>query len=242
MGNESIKKDVFIERSPELLETYNESIERIKSLLDNLNKLFEQIDVYESKKKIFEDLLAGIRSALYQTINQILDYGKTDEKEALSAFDEFMMLLETVERSLATGPEIISKKTYKNSAIYHLVPDKEIKHREVMAVDTLFSKEHIAWNVDSRSQYDSLSVTKAGIRLDYNPLYKEWGGEIDKTKTERVTAVDISGFHVDKIMNQHSPRGHHFTGVFKYKVGLIIPGLARALIKYFDEKGKTVKE
>lgn len=122
--------------------------------------------------------------------------------------------------------------------MYEIDASDEGLHREIAKTKILLSNEHIAWNVESKSLYDTRGVTKSGIRLDYNPLYIEKDGKIDKTKTKWVTSVDISGFHLDKIFNKYSPRGHHFTKLFKYKINLIMPGLAKSLGQFLDRKSQ----
>lgn len=235
-------EDIPIKERQEILETYNKSTEKIKVLSKDLTDLLEHIQVDKEKQKIFSDFKNGIDTALYRTANQILYHGKAESEESISAFDEFTMLLETVHQSFI-NPKILNKKSYKDSVIYNIEPPpKNIEHRELMSVDTLFSKNHIAWNVVSRSLYEKGNATKSGIRLDYGPIYKEEAGKIDKSKTEWMTSVDISGFHIDKILNQYSLRGHHFPKLFRYKVGLLIPGLSKSLEKYFDSRGEVVKK
>lgn len=73
------------------------------------------------------------------------------------------------------------------------------------------------------------------MRLDYGPLYKETPEGIDKTKTEWVTSVDISGYYIDKIMNAHSPKGHHFTKMFAYKINPLMNSFAEQMEKHFDK-------
>lgn len=227
----------------EIIESYIECTDKVKVFLTDIKGLLDAIKVDDQqRRKIFDDLLRGIESASYRTANQILYHGKLNAKETIDAFDEFGVLLEVVHQSI-TEPKILEKKPYSNSTIYHLVPPSKdsVEHRKVTEVDTLFSPEHVAWNISSNSLYeDDEKVSKSGIRLDYNPLYKETNGVLDNTKTEWITSVDISGPCIDKIMNKYSPRGHHFTNLFNYKVGLLIPGLSKAITQHFDEAGKEV--
>ncbi len=235
--------DFSVEEIPlKIVEAHEDSLLIVEKLLGDISALLNTIEVEVEKKEIFIDVVNGISCALHRTLNQITYHSKINFNESKNALNELSMLLEIVHQSF-DHPKIKDKKAYPKAgaSVYHLVPPSEESFsRQVTATDTLFSKEHIAWNVESNSPYDKKPKIKSGIRLDYNPLYKEEDGVIDKTKTQWVTSVDISGFHIDKIMNQYSLRGHHFTDVFKYKVGLLIPGFAKALGQYFDENGEMV--
>ena len=227
-------ENISIKERKDILETYSECIENIEILSKNISNLLDSIQIDEEKQKIFDDLKNGIDIVLNRVANQVLYHAKEESDESINAFDELNMLLKEIHESLIS-PEIINKKEYKDSVIYNIEPTQDkTEHRKIISVDTLFSKNHIAWNIVSQSLYDRNNPTKAGIRLDYGPLYKEENNKIDKSKTEWMTSVDISGFHIDKILNKYSLRGHHFTKLFDYKVGLIIPGLSKLLEEHFD--------
>jgi len=219
----------------EVIETYKTCAEKIKLLLDTLNSLVTEINVENRSTEVFDNMLSGISEALYKTANQILYHATTNPKESLVAFDEFVMVLESVNRSILS-PEILSKKDYPTSAIYELIPPENIEGYKIQSFNTLFSEDHIAFNLISNPVYQDIDKTiKSGIRLDYGPLYKETPEGIDRTKTEWVTSVDISGYYIDKIMNLYSPRGHHFTKMFKYKINLLMQSFAKQMEKHFDK-------
>ena len=134
---------------------------------------------------------------------------------------------------------LLKKKDFPASTIYELKPPKDVEGYEVKSFDTLFSKDHIAFNLTSTPLYQDVEKTiKSGVRLDYGPLYKETSKGIDKTKTEWTTSVDISGYYIDKIMNTYSPRGHHFTKMFDYKINLLMKSFAKQMEQHFDKSGK----
>lgn len=223
--------------SRKFLETYQECRHSLESVIQDLTNLINLIEATPEDRAVFNDMLNGISCALYRTLNQVLYHSQSDMNESKNAFNELQMVLEVVHNSL-NQPILINKKSYPKagaSAYYFLPPEEEMGSRQVTSVDALFSKEHIAWNVESESMHDKKAKVKSGVRLDYNPLYKEKNGVIDKTETEWVTSVDVSGFHIDKIMNKYSERGHHFPGVFRYKIGLLMPGFSKALEQYFDK-------
>jgi hypothetical protein len=223
---------------PEVVETYKTCNEKIKLLLDTLSSLVNKTNVENKGAEVFKDMLEGIAEALHKTANQILYHTTTNPEESLMAFDELIMVLESVNQSILS-PEILSKKDYPSSAIYKLTPPKNVEDYKIKTFDTLFSKNHIAFNLTSNPVYQNTDKTiKSGIRLDYGPLYKETPEGIDRAKTEWVTSVDISGYYIDKIMNLYSPRGHHFTKMFDYKVNLLMKSLAEQMEKHFDKSKK----
>lgn len=222
----------------EVIDTYKSCVDKIESLLGNLNSIINEINTENRSPEVFTDLLSGISEALYKTVNQILYHTTTNSEESLIAFDELIMVLESVNRSLIS-PEILNKKKYLTSSIYELAPLENIESFEIKSFDTLFSKDHIAFNLTSSPLYqDTEKIIKSGVRLDYSPLYKEADEGVDKTKTEWTTSVDISGYYIDKIMNSYSPRGHHFTKMFAYKINLLMKNFAEQMEKRFDKSRK----
>lgn len=183
-------------------------------------------------------MLNGISEALYKTTNQILYHSTVNPKESLTAFDELAMVLGSVNKSL-NSPRILNKKKYPTSSIYELAPLEDLESFEMKSFDTLFSKDHIAFNITSNPLYqDTEKTIKSGIRLDYGPLYKETEEGVDKTKTEWTLSVDVSGYYIDKVMNAYSPRGHHFTKMFEYKMNLLMKSFAEHMEKRFDTAAK----
>jgi hypothetical protein len=220
----------------EVVDTYGSCVHKIESLITALNNLVTEINKENRGAEVFEDLLDGIKDAQYRTLNQILYHAATNPKEALAALDELSMVLESVNGSIRS-PQILTKKEYPSSAAYELKSPGKVEGYDIKSFDALFSKEHIAFNLASSPLYqDTEKNIKSGIRLDYGPLYKESpAGEIDKTKTQWITSVDISGYYIDRIMNEYSPRGHHFTKAFSHKINLLMKSLAEHMERRFDE-------
>jgi len=219
----------------EVIETYTMCTNNIESLLATLNSHVTEINVEGRSLEVFDDLLSGISEALYKTVNQILYHSTINSEESLIAFDELIMILKSTNESIIS-PKILNKKDYPASAIYELKPPEDTEGYKVQSFDTLFSKDHIAFNITSHPEYqDTEKIIKSGIRLDYCPLYKETTEGIDKAKTEWTTSVDISGYYIDKIMNIYSPRGHHFTKMFNYKINLLMKSFAEQMEKHFDK-------
>lgn len=222
----------------EVLKTYKSCVADIESLLDTLERLVAEVNVENRGTEVFDDLLNGISEALHKTANQIMYNAEIDPEESLAAFDELAMILESVNQSII-APRVLSKKQYPNSAIYELEPLETTEGFKMKSFDALFSKDHIAFNLNSTPLYQDVEKEiKSGVRLDYGPLYKETSEGIDKTKTGWTSSVDISGFYIDRIMNRYSPRGHHFTKIFDYKMNLLLSGLAKQMEYHFD----SVKE
>lgn len=220
----------------EVVDTYKNCISKIDSLLGTIYSLVNEINIENRSAEVFSDLLSGISEALYKTSNQILFHATTNSEESLIAFDELIMVIESVNQSIIS-PEIIRKKDYPASSIYELVPPQNVEGYAVKSFDTLFSKDHIAFNIVSSPMYqDTEKTIKSGVRLDYGPLYKETDEGIDKTKTEWTTSVDVSGYYIDKIMNKYSPRGHHFTKMFSYKINLLMKSFSEHMERHFDKK------
>lgn len=220
----------------EVIDTYATCIDKVDSLLGTLSSLIREINVENRSTEVFNDLLGGVSEALYKTSNQILYHSMTSPEESLVAFDELIMVVGSVNQSIIC-PEIINKKDYPFSSIYELMPPQNTEGYTVKSFGTLFSKDHIAFNIVSSPVYQDIEKTiKSGVRLDYGPLYKETEGEIDKTKTEWVTSIDVSGYYIDKIMNKYSPRGHHFTKMFSYKINLLMKSFSEHMEQHFDKQ------
>jgi hypothetical protein len=219
----------------EVLSTYEKSCQDIESLMLTIEGVINEVNTQNRSSEVFGDMQSGIKDALYKTANQILYHASTDTKESLAALDELSMVLDSVNDSLR-APQILQKKDYPSSASYQLKPLENTEGYEIKSFDALFSKEHIAFNLISSPSYKNTDKTiKSGIRMDYGPLYKETPqGEINKNETEWVTSVDISGYYIDRIMNQYSPRGHHFTKMFTYKINLLMQGFAKQMESRFD--------
>lgn len=219
----------------EIIETYASTLKHIKSLLGNITTIIEQANTENRSSEVFSNLVAGIENALYKTANQILYHSSLNPIESLTAFDELNMILIAVTDTLIS-PDITKKRIYPKTFIYDLQIPKDTQSFTVTSFNALFSKDHIAFNITSTPEYqDTEKSIKSGLRLDYGPLYRETeNGTIDKTKTSWITSVDISGFYIDRIMNKYSPRGHHFTNIFDYKMNLLIQGLAEKLKQHFD--------
>jgi|GEM_PF-4459279 len=218
-----------------LLNDYEALNEKIKNLLVILSRMLEHLNVGEKHQDILDDILSGLEQAFYRTANQILFHGIKNAAEASDAFDELEMLLIIVGQSIEK-PRIVDKQIINEKTVYNLEPlFPDIEHREIESVQALFSPRNIAWNTVSVSSYNTKEPTKAGIRLDWGPLYVEKNDRIDKTKTQWRVSFDISGYNIDKVMNRYSLRGHHFSGVFKYKIGIIVPGLSKAMKRYYDQ-------
>ncbi len=214
---------------------YKDADINARTLMTALSGMIETIRPGELHPAL-ADLLTGVETAIYRTANQILYHGISKPKEASDAFDELNMLLTIVTQSLAE-PTVTSVSDYRDERVYELdISTVDIEHRTIKSADILLSNNNIAWNVRSDSPYENRSVTKAGIRLDYGPLYKEIDGSIDKAKTEWMASVDVSGHCIDKVMNVYSLRGHHFPGVFRYKAGILLPGLSKALRERYDRQ------
>jgi hypothetical protein len=219
----------------EIIDTYKNCSEKIESLLNTINSLINEINTENRSESVFSDLVSGIKEALYKTLNQILYNATTNPAESLTAFDELTMMIESVNDAIVS-PKVVSKKKYPESSLYQLEVPENMEGFSVQSFDTLFSKDHIAFNLVSNPIYqDTEKTIKSGIRIDYGPLYKETEEGVDKTKTQWVTSVDISGYYIDKIMNKYSPRGHHFTKVFAYKINLLMQGFANHMESHFDE-------
>lgn len=231
---EKIRPDI----RQEVVDTYNSCSEKIKSLVLTIDNLIKEINVEKRSPEVFNSIVSGISEALFKTTNQIMYHSEFNPEESLTAFDELSMVLESVNKSLIS-PQILNKKEYSTSAIYELAPLENVEGYDVESFNTLFSKDHIAFNLTSRPKYqDSEKTIKSGVRLDYGPLYKETDRGVDKTKTEWQTSVDISGYYLDKIMNKYSPRGHHFTKMFDYKIHLLMESFADQMEQRFDKSLK----
>ncbi len=219
----------------EIMNTYKNCSEKIENLLHTINSLISEINTENRSENVFFDLVGGIKEALYRTLNQILYNATENSTESLVAFDELIMIIESVNDTIV-HPNLVSKKKYPGSSIYKLKVPEGKEGFFVKSFDTLFSKDHIAFNLVSSPIYQDIEKTiKSGIRIDYGPLYKETDQGIDKTKTQWTTSVDISGYYIDKIMNKYSSRGYHFAKVFEYKINLFMRGLANHMESHFDK-------
>lgn len=222
----------------EVIGTYKVCTEKIESFVNILNSIITRINTENRSPEVFGDFLSGISDALYKTANQILYHSMVNPEESLTAFDELVMVLESVNQSL-NSPQILNRKKYPTSSIYELNPLGGLESFEMKSFDTLFSRDHIAFNIISNPLYrDTEKTIKSGVRLDYGPLYKETQEGIDKTKTEWKVSVDVSGYYIDKIMNAYSPRGHHFTKMFEHKINLLMKSFAEHMEKRFNKFSK----
>ncbi len=216
-----------------ILEDYRDASFEIGRFLVELRAAIASLERADAAK-VFEDLFAGVESALNKTSNQILCHAEKNSKESSDAFDELSMILKVASQEM-NHPDVLSKSIYKDEHVYELSPVCDgLVHRELESVNALFSNNNIAWNIVSRSPYSARSATKSGIRLDYGPLYDEKDGVIIKSKTRWMTSVDVSGFHIDKVMNAYSLRGHHFPHEFAYKFSVLLPGLSKAIRTRYD--------
>lgn len=222
----------------EVIETYKLCTEKIEFLIGTLNSIITEANTENRSPEVFDDLLNGISDALYKTANQILYHSVANPEESLTAFDELTMIMESVNQSL-NSPQILNKKKYPTSSVYGLSTLTDLESFEIKSFDTLFSKDHIAFNIASSPLYQDTGKTiKSGIRLDYGPLYKETKEGLDKTKTEWTVSVDVSGYYIDKIMNLYSSRGHHFTKMFEYKMNLLMKSFSEHMEKRLDKFSK----
>lgn len=219
----------------EIIETYRDCSEKIEILLSVISSLISKINTENRSELVFSDMVSGIRESLYKTLNQILYNATMNPTESLTAFDELIMMIKSVNDAIVY-PKVVSKKKYPQSSVFQLEVPKNTEGFSIQSFDTLFSKDHIAFNLVSNPTYqDTEKTIKSGIRIDYGPLYKETDQGIDKTKTQWITSVDISGYYIDKIMNRYSPRGHHFTKVFAYKINLLMQSFADHMESHFDK-------
>lgn len=225
---------IRVETRTEVMSSYAVCIERAHALVASISNSIAEINTEQRSPEVFHDLVNGVSEALLRTANQILYHAAYNPDESLEAFDELHMVLEAVDQSF-NSPHILKKKEYIASAIYELAPPQHVESFDVQDFNTLFSKDHIAFNFVSRPKYKDVEKTiKSGVRLDYGPLYKETPEGIDKTKTEWQTSVDVSGYYIDKVMNRYSPRGHHFTDVFDHKIHLLMQAFAGHMEQRFD--------
>lgn len=218
-----------------LLADYKDAIRRKETLAKVVEGMLTRLNVRESRQDPLKDIVTGLNEAISRTANQILFHGSKNPQESSYAFDELNMLLSVAAQAIE-HPNIKGKQVVNENTIYELDPNlNDVEHRTITAVEALFSHRNIAWNITSTSPYSAKEPTKAGIRLDWGPLYKVTSkGDIDKSRTEWRVAFDISGHNIDKVMNQYSLRGHHFPDVFEYKIGLLVPGLAKAMKEHYE--------
>jgi hypothetical protein len=240
VGHMKTFSDFNIEHIPSkeregILEDYELAVLNIKSLIETTNRMIERLDIRREHPGIADDILLGLDKALMRTANQLLYHAVEDPEQSSSAFDELNMLIIVISNYME-HPAILSKEFVNKNRVYHLSPRFEnIEHREIEDVNALFSRNNVAWNIMSSSPYTDEPVTHSGIRLDWGPLDKEnEDGTIDKVEREWRASYDVSGFNIDKVMNQYSQRGHHFPDVFQYKIGALIPGLAKSMEQYYD--------
>jgi hypothetical protein len=241
IGHMDGKPSFDLQKIPEkdrdgLLEDYESVQSKTVELIGAVSRMLDKLDVKEKRRAPLKDILEGLKQSVHRTANQLLFHGKVNASESSDAFDELNMLLSVVTKSIE-HPDIEEKRVVNEKTLYDLSTDfEDVEHRDIESAHALFSHRNVAWNVVSASPYGSKSATKAGMRLDWGPLYKKDAeGVIDKTKTEWRVAFDVSGHNIDKVMNQHSFRGHHFPDVFNYKIGILVPGLANAMKEHYDQ-------